>query len=70
MTLDMVQASENFSTGSRRRSQPNAMQQMVDLMRQSVGMQYRQQMNMMQMMRNNQSRNSSNRGGSTNGRRR
>ncbi|MBE6367290.1 MAG: hypothetical protein E7052_05205 [Lentisphaerae bacterium] len=64
MTLDMAQASENFSSGSSRRRSVNPMQQMVDLMRQSVGMQYRQQMNMMQMMRNNQ--NNSARSGSTN----
>ena len=67
MTLDMAAASENFAAGNVRRRTPNHMQQMVDLMRQSLGMQYRQQMNMMQMMRNNQN-NTPARSGSTNSR--
>ena len=71
MTLSLAFASEVTSGGggNRRPQQANPMQQMVNLMQQSIGMQRMQQMNMMQMMRNNQSRNSS-RGGSTNGRRR
>ena len=71
MTLSLAFASEVTSGGggNRRPQQANPMQQMVNLMQQSIGMQRMQQMNMMQMMRNNRSGNS-NRGGSTNSRRR
>ena len=70
MNLTLAYASEATATRSNSRpQQANPMQQMVNLMQQSIGMQRMQQMNMMQMMRNNQSGNS-NRGGSTNGRRR
>lgn len=70
MNLTLAYASEVTSGGGNRRPQQvNPMQQMVNLMQQSIGMQRMQQMNMMQMMRNNQSRNSS-RSGSTNNRRR
>lgn len=68
MTLDMAQASEN--NGSRntvRRTNTNPMQQMLNLMQQSIGMQQRQQMNMMRMMQNNnRSSNSNSSRGSTN----
>lgn len=72
MNLTLAFASEASSNrgNNNRRPAANPMQQMVNLMQQSIGMQRMQQMNMMQMMRNNQSSNSSNRGGSTNGRRR
>ncbi len=71
MNLSLAFASEVTSGGggNRRPQQTNPMQQMVNLMQQSIGMQRMQQMNMMQMMRNNRSGNS-NRGGSTNSRRR
>lgn len=68
ITLPLAQASENFPTSRGRRSQPNQMQQMLDLMRQQMGMQQRQQMDMMRMMRNNQNNGNSGRSGSTNSR--
>ncbi len=74
MTLDMAYASEGVNVRSNtRRSNVNPMQQMVNLMQQSIGMQQRQQMqqmNMMRMMRDNQSGSAPARGGSTNSRRR
>ena len=74
MTLDMAYASEGMNVRSNtRRSNVNPMQQMVNLMQQSIGMQQRQQMqqmNMMRMMRDNQSGSAPARGGSTNSRRR
>ena len=74
MTLDMAYASEGMNVRSNtRRTNVNPMQQMVNLMQQSIGMQQRQQMqqmNMMRMMRNNQSGSAPARGGSTNSRRR
>ncbi len=69
MVLTQALPSENFPSSGGRRRQPNQMQQMLDLMRQSVRSQQMQNMNMMQMMRNNQG-NMPQRGGSTNGRRR
>ena len=69
MTLDLAMASENNTVRRNVRRNTNPMQQMLDLMRRSVGMQQMQQMNMMRMMRNNQSGTPA-RGGSTNGRRR
>lgn len=69
MTLNMAQASENNTVRRTVRRNVNPMQQMLNLMQQSVGMQQRQQMNMMRWMQNNQ--NSGNRSrGSTNSRRR
>ncbi len=63
MTLDMAQASEsNSSRGTVRRNNANPMQQMLNLMQQSIGMQQRQQMNMMRMMQQNNSNSSSSRG--------
>ena len=56
-----------FPKAAARRSQPNQMQQMLDLMRQSIGLQQRQNRDMMQMMRDS---GSSSRGGSSNRRRR
>ena len=69
MTLDLAMASENNTVRRNVRRNTNPMQQMLDLMRRSVGMQQMQQMNLMRMMRNNQSGTPA-RGGSTNGRRR
>ena len=68
MNLPLAQASENVPTAGRRRTQPNQMQQMLDLMRQQMGMQQRQQMDMMRMMRGNHGNSSSGRSGSTNSR--
>lgn len=57
MTLDMAFASESNTTRSVARPNTNPMQQMLNLMQQSIGMQQRQQMNMMRMMQNNNSNN-------------
>jgi len=67
MTLDIVKPSDMFPKAAARRSQPNQMQQMLDLMRQSIGLQQRQNRDMMQMMRDS---GGSSRGGSSNRRRR
>ena len=69
MVLTQALPSENFPGSGGRRRQPSQMEQMLDLMRQSLGMQQRQNANMMQMMRNNQGT-MPQRGGSTNSRRR
>ena len=68
MTLDLAKASDLFPKATARRSQPNQMQQMLDLMRQSIGLQQRQNQDMMRMMRDNSG--GSSRGGSSNRRRR
>ena len=70
MTLDLVLASEGNAVRSpARRNNANPMQQMVNLMQQSIGMQQRQQMNMMRMMQQNNNRsNSSSRGSTRRGR--
>ena len=70
MTLDLAMASENNTVRRNVRRNNNPMQQMLNLMRQSVGMQQMQQMNMMRMMRNNQNNSTPARRGSTNSRRR
>ena len=74
MTLDMAYASENTPARSTPRRNVNPMQQMVNLMQQSIGMQQRQQMqqmNMMRLMQNNNNRSAAPaRSGSTNSRRR
>ena len=67
MELYKTMPSENFPSGGGRRRAPNQMQQMLDLMRQSIGLQQRQNRDMMQMMRDS---GSSSRGGSSNRRRR
>lgn len=67
MTLDMAYSSEGNSVRSTARRNTNPMQQMLNLMQQSIGMQQRQQMNMMRMMQqNNRSGSTSNSRGSTN----
>ena len=68
MTLDLALASSaNSGSGAVRRPNVNPMQQMVNLMQQSIGMQQRQQMNMMRMMQNNNNRSGGNSSrGSTN----
>lgn len=67
MTLDMAFASESNTSRSTARPNTNPMQQMLNLMHQSIGMQQRQQMNMMRMMQNNNNRSGGNSSrGSTN----
>ncbi len=73
MELQLAQASENAAkTGSTRRTAANPVQQMLQLMQQSVGMQQMQQMNMMRMMQQQRNNNSTTpaRSGSTNSRNR
>lgn len=70
MTMDLAYASQGNAPRRSARRNTNPMQQMVNLMQQSIGMQRMQQMNMMRMMRNNQSSGTPARGGSTNSRRR
>ena len=62
MTLDLALASAANTVRSAPRTNTNPMQQMVNLMQQSIGMQQRQQMNMMRMMQQNSSSNSGSRG--------
>ena len=65
MTLDLALSSAgNAVRSNTRRNNVNPMQQMVNLMQQSIGMQQRQQMNMMRMMQQNNSNSGSR--GSTN----
>ena len=59
MTLDLAYSSQGNTTRSTARRNTNPMQQMLNLMQQSIGMQQRQQMNMMRMMQQNNNRSSS-----------
>ena len=62
MTLDLALASAGNTVRSNTRRNINPMQQMVNLMQQSIGMQHRQQMDMMRMMQQNNRSNSGSRG--------
>lgn len=66
MTLDLALSSEGNTVRSNVRRNTNPMQQMLNLMQQSIGMQQRQQMNMMRMMQNNNRSGGSSSRGSTN----
>ena len=68
MTLDLAPASAGNTVRSNIRRSVNPMQQMVNLMQQSIGMQQRQQMNMMRMMQQNNQSNSNSRGSTRRGR--
>ena len=59
MTLDLAYSSQGYTTRNTARRNTNPMQQMLNLMQQSIGMQQRQQMNMMRMMQQNNNRSSS-----------
>lgn len=66
MTLDLAYSSQGSTTKSTARRNTTPMQQMLDLMQQSIGMQQRQQMNMMRMMQQNNGSGSTSSRGSTN----
>lgn len=59
MTLDLAYSSQGNAPRNTARRNTNPMQQMLNLMQQSIGMQQRQQMNMMRMMQQNNNRSSS-----------
>ena len=66
MVLDMALSSEGNTVRRTTRPNTNPMQQMLNLMQQSIGMQQRQQMNMMRMMQNNNRSGGNSSRGSTN----